>query len=187
MDLGQGLKGTEMKRRMVLILAFWITFVLCGCTTILFGGARVVLLNEQIKQFKNRPPKPNYKYQYSEEEVKARTGALVAGSGAQQAGVTSRDRTGPTLAEQRQMLEALKHSLDASIGRLDYDGALLLLGKPHSLAPGGQIFVATWRRSQLIAAASAGGITVPIHQGEELQLIFDKTSRTLISWSYCHR
>jgi hypothetical protein len=61
------------------------------------------------------------------------------------------------------------------------------MGQPISLTEGGDIFIATWHSEEVSAMAMPIGMfvwAVPLCQGWDLQLIFDKTTGKMISWKY---
>ncbi|MBU2547199.1 MAG: hypothetical protein KKB20_02200 [Proteobacteria bacterium] len=132
----------------------------CACSSALIFGARGALLNAQLEDFKERPALSSHKAQFSEKDIL-------------DASPRPRGKT----------IEALKRRLDDSVGRLDYDAALMLLGRPTCLDSGETTFLATWRCEHPVTVTSSDDEPAfSFRPGDELELVFADHDRRLVDW-----
>ena len=84
-------------------------------------------------------------------------------------------------------LQTFYKSLDNSLNKKTYDQAIMTWGQPVSVTQGDEIFVATWASSTSGSVAMPlGNMTyvAPVSSGFNLQLTFDKRTRSLKYWRY---
>ena len=168
-----------MKRWLALLLLCLLPLDINGCASCISGCAQVAR-KEPIVDDKTSRRQPIYKRQVYEQAPGSQTAS--PGEATRREPISRSEPV--SIQERNRQRQALKRHFDASIGRLDYDGALLLLGKPSSLTHGDRLFIATWRVEHGKTVFEVDGVRVPIQPGEELQLIFNKGSRKLMSWRY---
>ena len=91
--------------------------------------------------------------------------------------------SGPTVKQ-----ESVQTILDREVNKMTFDDAIRTWGPPVSIVQGNEIFVAMWasESNQGAVAMPLGNMTiaVPISQGFNLQLTFDKQSNIMRSWRY---
>ena len=79
--------------------------------------------------------------------------------------------------------------LDGQINVMTYDQALMRFGQPTSIAPGQDVFVATWfsnSSSTMVVPTGNSVIAMPINHGEELRLTFNRSTNRLAYWTHRH-
>lgn len=88
---------------------------------------------------------------------------------------------------EKQRLEAFQSFLNANVGSMTLDDAVVRWGPPVSRYEGDELVVAEWNSestSQVVAPIGNMWVAVPVQHGWQLHLSFEKSSRKLSSWSY---
>ncbi|MBU2547198.1 MAG: hypothetical protein KKB20_02195 [Proteobacteria bacterium] len=150
-----------------------------GCTACMSSCAGLVVQDAQMKASEDSRQRAPTKVQVYDDKPGPSAQSPASKPPGEEAGRVETS----SLTQRRSVLES---HLQKYIGRLDYDEALLLLGRPTNLTHGDRLFVASWLGGTGGIDLNLDGTTVRVNPGEELQLIFDKGTRKLISWRYQH-